>query len=59
VGYDASKSVGKTLRKPSEQLKEFTKSGKVALRTFLDKIRATETLANGRLNQYTLLLKVG
>lgn len=59
VGYDTSKSVGKTLRKPSEQLKEFAKSGKVALRTFLDKIRATETLANGRLNQYTLLLKVG
>lgn len=59
VGYDASKSVGKTLRKPSEQLKEFAKSGKVALRTFLDKIRATETLANGRLNQYTLLLRVG
>jgi hypothetical protein len=58
VGFDTAKSVCKTLRKPSEQLKEFAKAGKVALRTFLDKIRATETQVNGRMNDNMLLLKV-
>jgi len=58
VGFDTAKSVCKTLRKPSEQLKEFAKAGKVVLRTFLDKIRATETQVNGRMNENMLLLRV-
>ena len=58
VGFNAAKSVCKTLRKPAEQLKEFSKAGKVALRTFLDKIRATETQVNGRMNENMLLLRV-
>jgi hypothetical protein len=58
TGFDAAKSVGKTLRKPEEKLKEFTKAGKVALRTFLSDIKATETLANGRMNEDTVLLRV-
>ena len=56
--FDASKSVCKTLRKPEEQLKEFGKSGKVALRKYLDNIKATETKMNGRLNEHIVLLKV-
>lgn len=58
TGFDVTKSVGKTLRKPEEKLKEFSKAGKVALRTFLTDIKATETLANGRINEDTILLKV-
>jgi hypothetical protein len=58
TGYDEAKSVAKTLRKPADQLKEFGKAGKVALRTFLKDIRATEVLLNGRLSADILLLKV-
>lgn len=59
TGYDEDKSVAKTLRKPEEQLKEFAKAGKVALRTFIKDIRAVEVKLNGRINTDTLLLRVG
>jgi hypothetical protein len=58
TGYNTTTSVGKTLRKPDEKLKEFMKAGKVQLRKFLDDIKATETTGNGRLNLDTVLLKV-
>lgn len=58
TGFDAAKSVGKTLRKPDEKLKEFAKSSKVQLRRFLEDIKATETVANGRINSDIVLLKV-
>ena len=58
TGYDEAKSLAKTLRKPDEQLKEFLKAGKVALRTFLKDIKAVEVRMNGRINEDTLLLKV-
>ena len=58
VGFDAHKSLQKTLRKPAEQLKEFKKAGKVALRKFLEDIPTTETVLNGRLNETTVLLKI-
>lgn len=58
LGWDPKLSVSKTLRKPSEQLAEFMKSGKVQLRTFLDKIRATEVKLNGRTNDQTIILRV-
>jgi hypothetical protein len=57
-GFDADKSVCKTLRKPEEKLKEFAKAGKVQLRKFLDDIRATESKLNGRVNADIVLLKV-
>lgn len=57
LGYDAKQSVAKTLRKPKEQIKEFQNSGKVALRKFLDNIRAVEIGLTGRLNGDTILLK--
>ena len=59
TGYDEDKSVCKTLRKPDEQLKEFAKAGKVALRTFIKDIKAVETKLNGRISSDILLLKVG
>ena len=59
TGYDVDKSTAKTLRKPEEQLKEFAKAGKIALRTFLKDIKAVEVKLNGRINTDTLLLRVG
>jgi hypothetical protein len=52
------KSVSKTLRKPDQQLADFMKAGKVQLRKYMDTIKATETLLNGRINADVLLLKV-
>lgn len=58
TGFDANKSVQKTLRKPEEQLKEFKSAGKVVLRKFLEDIKAVDIKLNGRLNEDTILLKV-
>ena len=58
TGYDEDKSVSKTLRKPEEQLKEFAKAGKIALRTFLKDVKAVEVKLNGRISTDTLLLRV-
>lgn len=57
IGWDPKTSVAKTLRKPAEQLKAFNASGKVQLRTFLEKIKATEIKLTGRINEQVLLLK--
>jgi len=59
TGFDAAKSAGKTLRKPEEKLKEFAKATKIQLRKFLEEIKATETLGNGRINADTVLLRIG
>jgi hypothetical protein len=58
TGFDEHKSVQKTLRKPEEQLKEFKAANKVALRKFLEDIKAVDIKLNGRINEETLLLKV-
>lgn len=58
TGYDAVKSVCKTIRKPDEKLKEFAKASKVELRKFMAGIKATETALNGRINADMVLLKV-
>ena len=58
TGFNESKSVQKTLRKPEVQLKEFLAAGKIQLRKFLDEIKATEIKLNGRINLDTILLKV-
>jgi hypothetical protein len=57
VGFDTVKSVQKTLRKPKDQLKGFAKTGKVALRKFLDGVNSKESTLNGRINAETLILK--
>lgn len=59
VNFDENKSVQKTLRKPAEQLKEFKAAGKVALRKFLDDIKAVDIKLNGRINDDVILLKIG
>jgi hypothetical protein len=58
TGYDETKSVQKTLRKPEEQLKAFRAAGKVALRKFLEEINSVDAKMNGRIGEETLLLKV-
>lgn len=58
LGWDPKTSVGKTLRKPPEQLKEFMSGGKVAMRNFQKTIRGKEALLNGRINKDMLILKV-
>ena len=58
TGFSEAGSVQKTLRKPVDQLKEFKAAGKVALRKFLEDIKATDTKMNGRINEETVLLKV-
>ena len=58
VGFDESKSIQKTLRKPDETLKEFKKASKVKLRKFMDEIKTTDIKLNGRLNSDTIILKV-
>lgn len=56
-GFDPIKSIGKTLRKPIEQLTDLKQLGKVALRTFLDKVNAVEIKATGRINANVVLIR--
>lgn len=58
TGFNEGLSVGKTLRRPADQLTEFKKAGKVALRTFLDTIKTIDIKASGRINQNQILLKI-
>jgi len=53
------KSFQKTLRKPDVQIKEFKEQNtQKRVETWFGKIKATETLLNGRMNEEIMLLKV-
>jgi hypothetical protein len=58
MGFDANASVQKTLRKPKDQLKEFTANGKPAAKKWFKGIKATEIKLNGRISNDIILLKV-
>ena len=58
IGYNENDSIQKTLRKLTEQLKEFKDAGKVKLRKYMEDIKTTDTKLNGRCNPDTVLLKV-
>lgn len=58
IGFDAEKSIGKTIRKPIEELSKFKNAGKVALRTFMDNINTLEIKGTGKVTEHQLLLKV-
>lgn len=58
TGYNTTASIGKTLRKPEEKLKEFFKATKVQLRKFLEDVKATETTGNGRISADMILLRI-
>jgi hypothetical protein len=55
--FNETKSVQKKLRKPEVTLPDLMKAGKVALRSYLDDIRAVESALTGRLNTDTILLR--
>jgi hypothetical protein len=57
VGFDVMNTLQKTLRKPADQLKEITSSGKPAARKVFKEIKATETKFNGRGNENLIILK--
>jgi hypothetical protein len=59
LGYDEHKSIQKTIRKPEEKLKEFKAANKIMLRKFIEDINATDTKLTGRINEDTILLKIG
>jgi hypothetical protein len=56
LGFDAANSEVKTLRKPSEQLKEIMGS-KPAARKYFKDIKAVATTPNGRFNESMIILK--
>lgn len=56
-GFDGTKSMQKTVRKPTE-LKGCDKLSRTKFDKFFKGLTTTETTANGRLNEHTLLLKV-
>jgi hypothetical protein len=58
TGFDESKSVQKTMRKPAEQVSKFKKVTKRSLQKQFDEVKSVETKMNGRFNEQTLILKV-
>jgi hypothetical protein len=58
VGFDSAASMQKTLRKPKDQLKEFSATGKPAAKKWFKTVKSVETKLNGRINSETILLKV-
>ena len=56
-GFDEEKSIQKTLRKPEEQLKEFSDSGPKKVLEFYDAIKTMGIKLNGRINAEVLLLR--
>lgn len=57
TGFDAAASVQKTMRKPKDQLKEFSANGKPAAKKWFKGVRSVETKLNGRVSADIILLK--
>jgi len=55
--FDPETSLQKTLRKPAEQIKNWTGNAKTKFAKAFDEVKAVETKLNGRLNDTTILLK--
>ena len=58
IGFDAEKSLTKTLRKPDITIQALLSAGKVALRNILAELKTNESKPNGRINSDTILLRV-
>jgi hypothetical protein len=58
IGFDEKTSVTKKLRKPEVTLKMITEGTKVNLRKAMDNIKSKPKIANGRINNEVVLLKV-
>lgn len=57
VGFDAAASVQKTLRKPKDQLKDWSANGKPAAKKWFKGVKSVETKLNGRIGVDIILLK--
>lgn len=57
VGFDPTKSVWKTVRKPEELLKGVGKLPRTKMKKLYDEIKTTETKMTGRINDQTILVK--
>lgn len=57
IGFEATTSVSKKLRKPEKVLPIVAQGGKVALRSVLDDINAVASPLTGRINGDTILLR--
>jgi hypothetical protein len=57
MGFDATKSGVKTLRKPADVLKKLMAGGKPASRKVFSEINAVHTQPNGRTNESMIILK--
>lgn len=58
LNYGEDASISKTLRKPEKILPIVADGGKIALRKVLDNINSKPIKLNGRINKFTLLLRV-
>ena len=56
--FNEMKSVEKKIRNPEEQLRDFKAAGKVALKKFLDEIRAKPVALRGRINKDTIIMRI-
>jgi len=55
--YDTNQSYQKTLRKPTEQIKNWTGNAKTRFAKAFEEVKAVETKLNGRINDTTIILK--
>lgn len=55
--FDAESSVQKTLRKPKEQINNWTGNAKTRFAKAFDEVKTTPTKLNGRINDTTIILK--
>lgn len=58
IGFDATNSAQKTLRKPAEQIQALLAGGVPAARKYFKEIKATEVKFNGRSNENLILLRI-
>ena len=58
LDFDEATSKSKTLRKPTETLQKVLSGGKVILRNLMTEIKTKESVAVGRTNSDTILLRI-
>jgi hypothetical protein len=58
IGFDAEVSIGKSLRKPEQTIKQLLEAGKVGLRKLMDDLKTVASTPNGRINEECILLRV-
>lgn len=57
-GFDGNSSIMKTVRKPADVCKRVLDGGKIVLRKLMGEINSKERVAQGRLNEHVVILRV-